>query len=113
MGTILAGLAATAFTVGSTSVTYGGLLTIAALGASTASMLDQPKPQQLPGKVQNIVDKTTPQQADQLDAAVLGGDSEKRRRQTAKSKFKIDRATNTESVSGVDFESTKVTGVQI
>jgi len=114
MATVIAVLAATAFTVGGTAVTYGGLLTAAALGATAYSSLNTPD---IPGaaRTDSIADKTTPQQADQLDAAQIGDDeSEKRKRKSAKEKFKIQRdGTPEESGVSLDSSTQKPTGVQI
>lgn len=120
---IIAALASTAFTVGSTSVTYGGLLTAAALGTSVAaSTMSAPDVggSTTVNKVDGIADKTTPQQADQLDAAALGDDeSEKLKRKSAKAKFKIAKdktdSTGSPAEAGVKLSNTenKVTGVQL
>jgi len=114
---LLGVLASTAFSVGTAHVTYGGLLAVAALGASTAAAVSQPDVGSTTvNKVAGVADKTTPQQADQLDAAALGDDeSEKRKRQSAKSKFKIDKAKEgTPAESGVKLDTPdKVTGVQL
>lgn len=94
-----------------------GMLSAAALGF-VSSLLTQKE--EAPTPIQRVdprIDKTAKQQAEQLDAAELGGEeSEKRKRKSAKAKFKIDKEPDTEPIeSGITFDSdkTKVTGVQI
>ena len=125
MATVIGVLAATAFTVGGTAVTYGGLLTAVALGASAYSALsssDSGGSTTTVNKVNQVADKTSAQQAEQLDAAKIGdeeSESEKQKRLSAKAKFKIDKIDKTadaepaESGLAIDADPKKVTGVQI
>lgn len=120
MGEILG--AVTAFlgtAIAGTSATYGGLLYTAALGATAYTAATASSAPSSAGTVGQVTDKTEPQAAEQLDAAELGDEeSEKRKRQSAKAKFKIDKdaaAIETPAETGVQIEATptKTTGVQI
>ncbi len=123
-----AGMAAPAFfaSAGATALAGAGAavgsygLAAAALGVSAGLMSEQGAQQQQIAPVGQVADKTTPQAAEQLDAARLGEEeSEKRKRKSAKEKFKIKKEakadTGTAPTTGVTIDSdpTKVTGVQI
>lgn len=120
MSAVAIGWGTTAFTVGTgataTAVSYGTLISTVAMGAAAYSATQQPKPGDISfGKATPITDKTTPQQAEQLDAAALGdAESEKRKRKSAKEKFKIKKSEEAVEI-GVSVESdpNKVTGVQL
>jgi hypothetical protein len=117
--------AAAAVGVGGTFLGFSALqvgLAAAVLGGAAAYASEQGKPdgaQQI-AQTGQVSDKGTPQAAEQLDAAALGDEeSEKRKRKSAKEKFKIEKeeaAVATSAESGVALQeggTTKVTGVQI
>lgn len=61
-----------------------------------------------------FADKTVAQRADQLGALDIGDESEKRKRKSAKEKFKIDKELSTGEVGvALGSDPTDTTGVQI
>ena len=114
MATLAGALSATAFTVGATEVTYGGILAAAALGASTYNTFNTPDAPEAIQPIQPVADKTAAQQAEQLDPAAIGDESEKRKRKSAKDKFKIQKDTIDTTDVGITLDNPDaVTGVQI
>jgi len=124
MATVLVGAALAGFGSAAAGITLGTLTVMqtaamaAALGGGLAAMSGQEVGGTTIQKVGQVSDKTTPQQAEQLDAAKLGEEeSEKRKRKSAKEKFKIDKeeldTTPAESGVALPDDPKKVTGVQI
>lgn len=132
VGALIGGGAATAGIITSTAILGSALATGiiggAVLGGGMGLLSDAATPDAPTAQAQissTTADKTLPQQAAQLDAAKIGEEeSEKRKRKSAKSKFKIEKGDTTDetvSTSGVvapgDDVVTKktktVTGVQI
>ena len=95
-------------------ISVGAAMIISAVvgaGAAVYSSSQTPEIPDAPVQVDTpqIVDKSTGQVADQVDEVVSGDEeSKKRKKQTTKSKFKVDKDT-----TGVSTDITGVPGVQI
>lgn len=120
MATVVAALGVQAFAIGGTSVTYGGLLAAAVIGGAGATVAKNSAPGSVSltqPKVDSSIasDKTTLQQAEQLDAPEIDEESKKRKRKSAKSKFKIEKGVeDTSTTPGVTIDNPdKITGVQL
>ncbi len=102
---VIAFMGTTALTVGGVAVTYGGLMTAAAIGIGGAAMMSD-KGGGTVSTVNQVADKTIPQTAEQLDAAKIGEDeSAKRKRLGSKEKFKIEKEEPVEEKTGVKLDS--------
>jgi len=121
LGGVLGGTAAagTGFALMGLSGAAAGILGGALLGGTAGAgmtALNQPDQDQIAPVSTQVADRTTAQAAEQLQAAELGDEeSEKRKRMSAKSKFKIKKADlDATSDVGVTIDkSDQVTGVQI